>query len=312
MLLLLDDTTIAYDELQSRGQDLRFIDADDNTVLSHEIEVWDPQGRSVVWVQIPEFTADDSIYMYWGNGTASNGVDAPGVWSPGYAGVWHLDDNPEDDAPQILDSSPSFRDATAQGGMTLSDVVPAFATPGLEFDGIDDQVRVGPIDTDGWDALTVSAWVFHGNETDDRVVSKAFGAGANDHVFMLGAHGPDVKLRLRTDGAGAASMELRPQDSLPPNTWAYLTMVWSAATGRLELFVDGYPVVGAALGGDTLADGNHDVLIANAVTGEDRYWLGIVDEVRIEHDARSAEWINTQFRSMRNELATFEAEESVP
>lgn len=313
VLIKLDDTRIDYAELELRGRDLRFVDADDDTMLSHEIEHWDPDEQSSVWVKIPELLADgDFIYMYWDNPEALMATDPHGVWSPGYAGVWHLDDDPSAKAPQILDSSPSDRHAIALGDMALDDLTQGFATPALEFDGIDDAALVGTIDTDAWTEITVSAWVFHGNEDDERAVSKAFGVGGSDHVFMLGAHGPDVKLRLRTEGDGGDTIEVRPAGSLPGMTWAYLAMVWSATSDTIALFIDGVEVEAASLGGDSLADGSYDVLIANAVVGQDRFWTGVLDEVRIEHDARSPDWILTQFASMRDQLATFEPEEQVP
>ncbi len=312
VLILLDDDRIAFDELRPRGQDLRFVDADDTTVLAHEIERWDPAGGTAVWVEIPEFTAADSIFMYWGNPDAPAGADPGALWSPGYAAVYHLDDRPEDDAPQIRDSSPSLRDATVQGGMTNDALVPGFATRGLAFDGVDDSALVGSIDSDAWTEITLSAWVFHGDEGDDRAISKAFGTGGSDHVFMLGAHGPDVKLRLRTDGDGAGTTEIRPAGSLPANEWHYLAMTWSATTEQLVLFIDGVEATSETRTGDSLADADPDVYLANVDANDPRYWLGTLDEIRIEYGVRDGDWFATQFAAMNDTLATFAAEEALP
>jgi len=312
ILILLDSRRITYAELQSRGQDLRFIDDDDDTVLRHEIEHWDPNGTSAVWVLVPQFDPSDTIYMYWGNDEAPSGNDPHGVWATGYAGTYHLDDDPSTDAPQIFDSSPSDRHATTQGGMVFDDLVTGFATPALSFDGTDDVAVIGAIDTDEWTELTVSAWVRHTTVGDDRIVSKAFDTGGSDHVFFLGAHEQDVKVRVRTDGADGGTIEVRPADTLPADTWAYVAMVWSAASAQVVVYVDGVEAGGAPLGGDTLADGASDVLIGNAVAGEDRYWDGIIDEVRIEHAARTPEWILVQNASMNDQLVTFEPEEQAP
>jgi hypothetical protein len=312
VLILLDDQRIAFDELQANGEDLRFVDADDTTVLAHEIERWEPTGGTAVWVEIPEFTAVDSIFMYWGNPDAPAGDDPGALWSPGYAAVYHLDDNPEDDAPQIGDSSPSLRDATVQGGMTNDALVPGFATRGLAFDGMDDKALVGTIDSDAWTEITLSAWVFHGDEGDDRAISKAFGAGGSDHVFMLGAHSNDVKVRLRTDGDGAGTTEIRPAGSLPPNEWHYVAMTWSASTEEFVLFVDGNEVAREGRTGESLADANPDVYLANVDADENRHWLGTLDEIRIEYGVRDGDWFATQFAAMNDTLATFAAEEALP
>lgn len=309
LMILLNDSRIDYGELQLRGQDLRFVDADDDTVLPHEIERWNPDGTSVAWVQIPEYEADDFIYMYWGNADVPGGANPAALWTPGFAGVWHLDEDPADDAPQFHDSSPGARDATAQGGMTVEDLVMGNYTPAIDFDGSDDKALVGQMDTDAWTELTVSAWFFHRDNGDDRAVSKAFGTGANDHVFMIGAHDDDVKVRVRSD---AGTVELRPADTLPFSEWRHVALTWSADAGEAALFIDGEPVVSEALGGASLGDGNADVYIANVNAGDSRYWNGFLDEVRIEHDARDPEWIRTQFASLTDALATYGAEEQVP
>jgi len=59
----------SYDQLASdTGADLRFTDSDGATVLPYEIEKWDTNGISTVWVRVPELTSGgDSIWMHWGN-----------------------------------------------------------------------------------------------------------------------------------------------------------------------------------------------------------------------------------------------------
>jgi hypothetical protein len=49
-------------------KDLRFVGADLATVLDHEVENWNDQGSSVVWVRIPRIAAGsdrDHVWMYY-------------------------------------------------------------------------------------------------------------------------------------------------------------------------------------------------------------------------------------------------------
>lgn len=46
------------------GGDLLFTDADGN-YLSYEIDTWNPEGTSFVWVSVPELTAGTSVFLYW-------------------------------------------------------------------------------------------------------------------------------------------------------------------------------------------------------------------------------------------------------
>ncbi len=72
---------------------LRFADADYNN-LDYEIETWDTNGTSFVWVSIPELSGTGTkffaCYMPDGGYTLPD-VYPTNVWtSAGYVGVWHL------------------------------------------------------------------------------------------------------------------------------------------------------------------------------------------------------------------------------
>ena len=74
------------------GGDLLFTDADGN-FLSYEVDTWDPEGTSFVWVSVPELSAGTSVSLYWkdlGQRVALKNVPAA-VWKD-YIGVWHLNE----------------------------------------------------------------------------------------------------------------------------------------------------------------------------------------------------------------------------
>jgi len=57
--------------LSPLGYDLRFSNATETAELDYEIESWDTNGTSHVWVRIPEFTSNTMIRAYWGNLSAT-------------------------------------------------------------------------------------------------------------------------------------------------------------------------------------------------------------------------------------------------
>lgn len=79
-----------YDDFDDRegGADLAFADADGN-LIPHEIESWDPDGESAVWVKIPELERGTRIRMLCGGPALA--VNTASIWSA-YKGVWHLND----------------------------------------------------------------------------------------------------------------------------------------------------------------------------------------------------------------------------
>src|SRR3990172_6933031 len=52
VLVVLNGGRIDYNKTRNDGFDLRFVDANDTTLLDHEIEKWDESGNSYVWVRI--------------------------------------------------------------------------------------------------------------------------------------------------------------------------------------------------------------------------------------------------------------------
>lgn len=78
----------AYDDVVQSGtnKDLYFVDGENNA-LPYEIEKWNEQGESIVWVRVPTFAAGAHIYMYYGGPAVEQ--NAAAVWS-GYTGVWHM------------------------------------------------------------------------------------------------------------------------------------------------------------------------------------------------------------------------------
>jgi biopolymer transport protein ExbB len=196
--------------------------------------------------------------------------------------------------------------------MGPTNVVPGWTGRALEFDGVDEEVVVGPLDTDEWTELTMSAWLYHATDGDERALSKADGSAGMDHVFFVGGIDGDVKVRVQTDGDGGQTVELKPDATLPVETWTHVAVTWTADTGDIVLFVDGQEVARDMLSGTTLLDQASDVMLANAFPAGDRSWHGRLDEVRLERIARTPAWILTQYASMTDTLAQYGAEQAMP
>ena len=82
----------AYSQLSSPtdGADLRFTDAEGH-FLPHDIDTWNPDGESLVWVSVPTLANGEKITMRWGNDNPAEVNDPAAVWSAaGYVQVWHF------------------------------------------------------------------------------------------------------------------------------------------------------------------------------------------------------------------------------
>ena len=117
-----------YADVGRNGLDLRFLvvsnlaqsavapsDLDNpfarDSILPFEIDTWDPNGESLVWVKIPKLYKDASFRMYWRLRDGASVIDdlpASDTWANGYVGVWHLN---EAEGPR----NDTFRNSTVHG-----------------------------------------------------------------------------------------------------------------------------------------------------------------------------------------------------
>ncbi len=81
----------SYADCAPDGSDIRFVDSDGNLV-PHEIDTWNREGESLIWVGLPVLNAGTTFTMYYGS-TASSGATAEGsVWAR-YVAVIHGGDS---------------------------------------------------------------------------------------------------------------------------------------------------------------------------------------------------------------------------
>ena len=92
-------------------------------------------------------------------------------------------------------------DGTLEGGALFEAVSGDGSAYSVRFDGVNDYINLGPLDVNG-SGLTLATWfnadAFPGTSNDPRLISKASGTAANDHVFMLSTiNSGGIKLRGR-------------------------------------------------------------------------------------------------------------------
>ncbi|MCE9616095.1 MAG: DUF2341 domain-containing protein [Lentisphaerae bacterium] len=267
------------------GGDLRFTDATGLHALSHEVERWNPDGESTVWVKLPQLVgADTTIWAYWGNPDQTNPPAGAATWSDGYAGVWHMN------GLDVRDSSPHGNHATATG------VIPADGAiaGALQYPAGTGAVMVAdyphPTNT-----LTVMAWVRAGSIGVGNSIAKNWG-GTRPGAFALGL-GRNLTLEgwlSQADGVTLTNAEPRGAgSSFPTGTWQQVSLVADGAA--LRLYRNGREVsVSVACSGTLRTDfaplGLGVRPDDSGVTSAER-WAGWMDEVTVAQAARSSNWI---------------------
>lgn len=84
-------TGFDYSNAAADGSDIAFFGTD-GTPLASEIDTWNPEGDSYVWVCVPEVTKTTAITARWGGKREGKtvSVQQQEVWSDDYMGVWHF------------------------------------------------------------------------------------------------------------------------------------------------------------------------------------------------------------------------------
>jgi len=167
VLVILNESLadFSYGEFaSSTGGDLWFRNSNETSLLNYEIEEWDTDGDSYVWVQVPEISGTNTyIWAYWGNEDETNppaSTTNGAVWSSGYAGVWHLNDTGD-----FADSTANNNDGTNNGSTNVA----GRAAGGQGFSG-DDWICAGATGLNAHEG-TVSAWA--------KNAGPVYGSGGN-------------------------------------------------------------------------------------------------------------------------------------
>ena len=316
VLVVLNSSRIDYGKTRAGGIDLRFVDANDQTLLSHEIESWNPSGDSYVWVRVPQVDASSStdfMWMYYGNPTAPNAENIPLVWSPGFVMVHHLNETVTDGTH--VDSATN--DGFANDASTI--LVQAQGTATGIIDGADSFVRPSnhridvpdspALDMAAGDSFTVEAWVrTNFSASYQMAYSKESRGSPGDGEIQLWTDSGTASFWLN-DGAGNTA-RVGSAANVADDAWHYMVGRWNESTGFAEIFVDGVNV--SIGGGQTPGTLGAVGTVTPAVIGDEgddsggggaggAAWAGLLDEIRVSKVLRSDNWIKAQNKSMRDD-----------
>lgn len=290
---------------------------EDGAVVGHEVEVWNPDGVSVVWVRVPEVGSSDQIvWMYWGGPS----LPSESVWPKEFAAVWHLGETATDEATATvhLDSTDAGLSGNQLGNASVSG---AFGS-GQRFDGIDDAILV-PDEGNNWvigdggldggtGSLTITAWVFdeHQGSISQPVVWKG-GGGMPGYAIETTRDDRTVDVYMSTPVSVVEAYELQASsDEIVENepTWHHIAGVVERTSEGDQLFV----FVDGALPSESVFDNRQVGALASNVLDfgiggssepdTARFFSGVIDEVRVASVARGSDWIAAQAAMRSNEF----------
>jgi hypothetical protein len=314
VLIVLSSSRVDYANTQNSGEDLRFIDADEFTVLEHEIEIWNETGTSYVWVKVPKIdrgSTTDHIWMYYGNSNAMDGQDPYNVWDSNYVTVQHLNEKGRTSGSDNdnLDSTFNGHNLEAYLNGSHLDVTGAIGSS-AEFDGFNEYMGSAGDEFDATDEIgtlelmvkadntTATSSILNTLENRDRAIwidAGQFNAGMSTGLF--------------------SSVELR--GGSVDTQWHHVVFSWDINSGELYLYVDG-TLVDNYTGSSWSTSfrfpstnyGHFEFLNLNfPLRG---YFDGMMDEIRVSRIVRSEGWNEAQYKSMTDVFVSFDGTGTYP
>ena len=285
--------------------------------IPFEVDTWNPQGESLVWVKVPlaEGTKINLVY----NGTATVANDPSAVWGD-YTGVWHFETL--DESVKVTNAQGTYPNSTAAEGIDGN--VSTYSVPGEpgrfgncfrvnDSTGqkvgnynkggvwVNDAGTASPVD--GGENFTISGWFKHGNfqyfyDHFFYKREKSNNSGTLNNAFAIESNsssGNNANPLPRGSSGNGSAMTL--SNNLL-DTWGYITFAYEGTT--CHVYENG------VLRGDvtiTKCIDNDSPLVfgdnSNVTAGNgDAAWNGWIDEVRFAKGTKSAAFIAAEYAAM--------------
>ena len=302
-----------YSDFQfAGGEDMLFTDVRKNAIYS-QVDTWNPEGESLVWVILPEVTKGTEFRMYYGNGVNVAGVVVDTPWR-GYAGVWHF----AEESGTVFDSTPNGLDAMPHGdrpdmmGRKSDGMIGASRfnqTTTTYYGGVRNYYNVADYDKLLLkDTFTFSGWFYHYNESE-------FGEVLVSRRNSSSGKGWSAELRLTNNEpeyyGNSRAMVARGNDGGEVRyvlddirRWTHLAFVYSNKT--VTVYQDG-----TSLGSSNISkinDNGLELTFGNYGMHAGESFYGAFDELRLRKGAADDTWIAAEYATVTSASFVFASE----
>lgn len=308
LLVRLDGLAIDLAGVTPSAGDLRFLAADNQTVLAHELESWKDQAGGLAWVRIPTLdlaATDEHVWLYYGNLDAAAQGESP--WDDTFVTVHHFaaaqNDASSDSAGNV---DASLVDGAQVGAGMLGD--------SLRLDGIDDYAALADdpeLGINDGAVRTFSAWVLAEGSDEEFIWLKE--SGCSGWTLSVTTTGGVVGFLRATNTNCMSHVSFSVATSgvdVRDGAWHHFAFVVDRQVGIMRLYVDGVEAQATALMTTEDADAGAPFLGVNAF-GLQSHLDGGLDELRIASDPRSAAWFALEHANGRGRLVAFGPDESL-
>ncbi|MBP4000092.1 DUF2341 domain-containing protein [Pseudomonas koreensis] len=271
LLVRLHTGNFTFDGVKEDGSDLRFVAADDKTVLNHQIESFDAlMGMALIWVDVPNVEGGQrqDIWMYYGNQKAPATGNGQLTFDPNYTALYHFDGATGTPAKDTTAYGNTAQSAT---GASIDGVVGR----ALQFSGQPLLLPASPsLQHNAGSAFTFSAWLRLDQANGEQLIL-ARREGSNSLLVGVNQGVPFVDI----DGQRAVATQ-----PLNPGQWQHVAL--TAEGAKVTLYINGRE--GAALAQAMPAFNSVMAIGADLSPSAFQPFVGAIDELRLSKVARPA------------------------
>ena len=298
------------------GFDLCFTDAS-GKLLAHEIDTWNTNGVSSVWVKIPSLTVSTTIKAHYGC-VKPIVPKVESVWDSDYVGVWHMG---EQKLP-LADSTGASRDITSADGSGIGYGVAGIAGGAVDFGttgagrcvNADDHANL-----DGFQKMTIEAWTYQasrptGSDKNTGILGKRNSASSQASYYLYD-NGDAQQTSFYVSSSGSSSQAAGNLVPTALNVWNHQvhTFDGSQSANNAKGYLNGEYKSSGTANVSQIFSGSAELHIGSFQSGDTRNFLGRIDEVRISKCVRSADWIKATHDTIANAaFATYAVDGIVP
>ncbi len=292
--------------LLSGANDLRIMTAAGEPVAYEREDTVD--GQPGVWIDLPAFEAEETLSLRFIVGPELGTPDSTQPWTDHYLGVWHMNDVPTGlDGDLVRNSVVDSESGTMRGSIQPEQRIAGVTGAALEFDGVDDMVRIAASFQGQLDAYTISMWIRVDAQAGDSR-GTPFQRLNGDVFYPRCWHLSDGNLGLGCQHqVGGETSFVGSSSPLPSATMVHFALVRDPSNDETTLYIGGErdSDMGDSVGG--VLDTDPEPLPLELGHGEWGTLLGAIDEVRVSDQVLPPERIRADFRSQAGtlELAEF-------
>lgn len=305
VLVNITDSDLAA-HASSTGADILFTLSDGQTKLNHEIETYNSTtGQLIAWVNVGSSglstSTNTSLYMYYGNSSATSQQNATSTWGSGYGGVWHLGSNV---ATNPYDSTSNANNGTSTHVTATTGQIDGAANFATSSSAVANNINLGSASSvRPGHTGTVSVW-FYVN------VLTSYGEPIATSPNTPGTYSKGYGMAYYSNGNypyfaisnGTTANQVTLASSISTGKWYYAVCTWDGTT--VTAYLNGALATG--FGGSYYATTTQTIdpsygypleLGASGNLSAFDFVNGVIDEARVSSIARSADWIKTEYNN---------------